>query len=128
MARRNDLPSVFTRLHSRFFTPYWAILGTGVLMAVLVLFVDLMSVVAISTFGLLFNYSVTNISAFKLKTGHHRHKVLPLLGLATCLMLLAFILFASPQAWLAGVAFLAAGTVYYALRKRFGHQGEKKPL
>jgi APA family basic amino acid/polyamine antiporter len=128
MARRRDLPSALARLHSRFFTPYWAILGTGLLMAVLVLFFDLTSVVAISTFGLLFNYSVTNISAFKLKTGHHRHRVLPLLGLATCLMLLAFILLAMPQAWLAGVAFLGAGTVYYAMRKRIGHKSEKKPL
>jgi APA family basic amino acid/polyamine antiporter len=126
MARRKDLPSALARLHSRFFTPYWAILGTGILMAVLVLFVDLTSVVAISTFALLFNYSITNISAFKLQTDHKRHKVMPLLGLATCMMLLAFILFASPQAWLVGVVFLVAGTVYYAVRKRLRHQDEKK--
>ncbi len=128
MARRKDLPSALARLHSRFFTPYWAILGTGVLMAVLVLFVDLTSVVAISTFALLFNYSITNISAFKLQTDHKRHKVMPLLGLATCMMLLAFILFASPQAWLVGVVFLVAGTVYYAVRKRLSHQDEKKQV
>ncbi len=54
MARRSDLPSALARLHSRFFTPYYAIIATGVLMAVLVLFVDLTSVVAISTFALLF--------------------------------------------------------------------------
>ena len=56
MARRNDLPSALARLHRRFLTPYYAILATGVLMAVLVLFVDLKSVVAVSTFALLFNY------------------------------------------------------------------------
>ena len=118
MARRNDLPSALARLHSKFCTPYYAILAAGVLMAVLVLFVDLTRVVAISTFALLFNYSITNIAAFKLKSDHKRHKVMPLLGLATCLMLLAFILLASTQAWLIGVVFLIAGAVYYAVRKK----------
>ena len=118
MARGKDLPSGLARLHSRFSTPYWAILVAGVLMAVLVLFVDLTGVVAISTFALLFNYSITNISAFKLKSDHKRQRFMPLLGLATCMLLLVFILFASPLAWLVGVIFLVAGTVYYFLRKR----------
>jgi APA family basic amino acid/polyamine antiporter len=128
MARRKDLPSVLARLHSRFFTPYYAILVTGVLMAVLVLFVDLTRVVAISTFALLFYYSITNVAAFKMKANHKRHRVMPLLGLATCLMLLVFILFASPQtsqAWLVGVVFLFVGTVYYAVRKKLMHKVEK---
>jgi APA family basic amino acid/polyamine antiporter len=128
MARRNDLPSALARLHSKFFTPYYAILAAGVLMAVLVLFVDLTRVVAISTFALLFNYSITNIAAFKLKSDHKRHKVMPLLGLATCIMLLAFILLASTQAWLIGVVFLVAGAVYYAVRKRLRQPDEKKTI
>jgi APA family basic amino acid/polyamine antiporter len=118
MARRNDLPSALARLHSRFLTPYYAILGSGILMAVLVLFVNLSQVVAISTFALLFNYSITNIAAFNLKENHTRHKVLPMLGLATCIMLLVFILLASTQAWIIGVAFLLAGTAYYAVQKK----------
>jgi APA family basic amino acid/polyamine antiporter len=128
MARRNDLPSALARLHNKFFTPYYAILAAGILMAVLVLFVDLTRVVAISTFALLFNYSITNIAAYKLKSDHKRHKVMPLLGLATCIMLLAFILLASTQAWLIGVVFLVAGAVYYAVRKRLRQPDEKKTI
>jgi APA family basic amino acid/polyamine antiporter len=128
MARRNDLPFALARLHSRFFTPYYAILGSGVLMAVLVLFVDLNRVVAISTFALLFNYSVTNIAAYKLKTDHKRSRGMPLLGLATCILLLAFILLASTDAWLIGVVFLVVGTVYYAVRKKLRRQDEKNPV
>ncbi len=119
MARRKDLPSALARLHGRFLTPSYAIIGTGVLMALLVLFVDLNRVVAISTFALVFNYSITNISAYKLKNGTGPRRFLPLLGLATCFLLLAFILFASPDAWLVGVAFLVAGTVYYVARRRW---------
>jgi APA family basic amino acid/polyamine antiporter len=126
MARRNDLPSALARLHSRFLTPYYAILVSGVLMAVLVLFVDLTRVVAISTFALLFNYSITNIAAFKLKNGSKRRsKIMPLLGLATCILLLAFILLASTDAWLVGVVFLVAGSGYYLVRKRMNHKNEK---
>jgi APA family basic amino acid/polyamine antiporter len=128
MARRNDLPAALARLHSRFLTPYYAILGSGILMAVLVLFVDLNRVVAISTFALLFNYSITNIAAYKLKSDHKRHKVMPLLGLATCILLLAFILLASTDAWVIGVIFIAAGTAYYAVRKKLKVHHEKKPV
>ena len=125
MARRNDLPSALARLHSRFFTPYYAILGSGVLMAVLVLFVDLTRVVAISTFALLFYYSIINIAAFKLKTHHKRHKVMPLLGLATLILLLVFIFLASVDAWIIGVVFLVVGTIYYKVWKKLKLKAEK---
>jgi basic amino acid/polyamine antiporter, APA family len=118
MARRSDLPSALARLHHRFLTPYYSILASGVLMAALVLSVDLTHVVAISTFALLFNYSLTNIAAYKLKNGNKLlSKLMPLLGLATCILLLVFILLASTEAWLVGVLFLIAGTLYYIALK-----------
>ena len=126
MARRNDLPSALARLHNKFLTPYYAILGTGVLMTLLVLFIpNLTSIVAISTFALLFNYSITNIAAFKLKEKNERHRVLPMFGLATCILLLAFLLLASTEAWIIGVAFLVLGTVYYAAWKKRRRAYEK---
>ena len=106
MARRNDLPSALATVHHKFFTPYYAILGAGILMAVLVLFVDLTRVVAISTFALLFNYSITNIAAFKLKQDHKRHKVLPLLGLGNLHNAVSVYSFCFTQAWIIGIVFL----------------------
>jgi basic amino acid/polyamine antiporter, APA family len=126
MARRNDLPSVLAKLHSRFATPYYSILATGILMAVLVLFVDLTRVVAISTFTLIFNYSITNIAAFKLKVDHKRQRVMPLVGLATCLLLLVLIFFASVDSAVVGVVFLTAGAVIFTFRRRLIH-GKIKP-
>jgi len=86
-------------------------------MAVLVLFVDLTSVVAISTFALVFTYCITNIAAYKLKNGNTRWRLLPLVALSTCIMLLVFLLFASTQTWLIGIVFLIAGTIYYVFRR-----------
>lgn len=126
MARRNDLPSALSRLHNKFLTPYYAILGSGILMALLAFFLDLTRVVAVSTFALLFTYTITNISAFKLKEKHTLPKVLPILGLATCLILLTFILLASPQAWIFGVAFLLAGIVYYVVWKKIKQSNREK--
>ena len=83
-------------------------------MAALVLFVDLTQVVAISTFALVFTYCVTNVAAYKLKNGNPGWRFLPLVALATCILLLGFLLFASPQSWLIGVAFLITGSIYYA--------------
>jgi basic amino acid/polyamine antiporter, APA family len=124
MARRKDLPSALSRLHSRFLTPYLAILGSGVLMAVLVLFVDLTRVVAISTFALLFNYSITNTAAFKLKNEGNWQRFVPLLGLSTCLLLLAFIFLVSTDAWVVGVISLVVGTVYYGIHKSWRQNKE----
>ncbi len=127
MARRHDLPTTLAHLHGRFCTPYRAIIGTGVVMAVLVLFLDLTRVVAISTFALVFNYCIVNISAYKLQNGAGKlRRFLPLLGLATCLMLLAFILFATPEAWVTGVVFLAAGIAYFLIQKNM--RGRKRVL
>jgi APA family basic amino acid/polyamine antiporter len=106
-------------LHPKFATPYYSIIVSGVLMAGLVLVVDLGRVVAISTFALVLNYSVSNLSAYRLANSSRLHRILPLLGVATCVMLLAFILFASPDAWLIGVIFIVAGTVYFLIKKRF---------
>jgi hypothetical protein len=50
---------------------------------------------------------------------------MPLLGLATCILLLAFILFATPEAWLVGVVFLVAGTIYYNIRRKLKDKDEK---
>jgi APA family basic amino acid/polyamine antiporter len=120
MARRKDMPQALSRLHGKFGTPYLSIWIAGLVMALLVLFVDLTQVVAISTFAILFYYAIANTAAFKLKTENRRyHKLVNALGLGTCLVLLAFILVASTQAWVVGAICLVAGAFYYGVRKRF---------
>jgi APA family basic amino acid/polyamine antiporter len=119
MARGKDLPSQLTRLHVKFQTPYYAIWVTGVSMALLALLVDLSSVIAVSTFAMLFYYASTNISTLRLKTENRKYpKIVPILGTATCCLLLVFIIFASIQSWLIGGASLVAGAIYYALKQR----------
>lgn len=117
MARGGDMPRALVRLHRKFCTPYYAITIVGALMTALVLLVDLTRVVALSTFATLFYYALTNIAAFKLKTEQRRYsRLIPAVGLSTCLALLFFTLFAAAQAWVIGVICLTAGAIYYSAR------------
>jgi len=120
MARRKDIPQALSKLHPKYKTPYHSIWIVGALMTLLVLFIDLTKVVAISTFALLFYYALANASALRLKVQKRLYpQIVPVLGAATCLALLVFILFASPEAWIMGVGALVAGAVYYMAKKKF---------
>jgi len=121
MARRKDLPQALSKLHPKYNSPYHSVWIVGVLMTLLVLFIDLTKVVAISTFAMLFYYAIANISALRLKAQKRVYpSVAPALGTTTCLALLVFILFTSPQAWIIGVAGLIAGAICYIVKKGKG--------
>lgn len=119
MARRHDLPKSLGRLHPAFNTPYYSVWITGATMTMLVLFVDLTRVVAVSTFALLFYYTLANTAALKIKDHVRRYpKAVSALGAATCLTFLVITLLVKPEAWTIGVAVLAFGSVYYRLREK----------
>lgn len=121
MARRKDLPQALSRLHKKYNTPYLAIWIVGVAMILLVLFVDITRVVAISNFALLFYYALANISALRLKAYNRMYpKIVTLFGAISCITLLIFTIFTLPQAWIVGVATLAVGVVYYGLKSLKG--------
>jgi len=119
MARRKDLPQELSTLHQKYNTPYYSVWIVGVLMTLLVLFIDLTKVVAISTFALLFYYALANVSALRLKVQRRLYpRFAPILGTATCLALLVSILFISPQSWIIGFAGLTAGAIYYVAQRK----------
>jgi APA family basic amino acid/polyamine antiporter len=123
MARRKDLPQALSKLDSKRNTPIYSTWIIGLTMTVLVLLVDLSRVVAISSFAMLFFYSLANVSALRLKTQRRIHsKILPTLGTLTCIALLIFILFASWQSWLIGTLSLLAGAILYAAKQRLRPQ------
>jgi APA family basic amino acid/polyamine antiporter len=124
MSRRGDLPQSFTKLHPKFNTPSYSIWVLGTLMALLVLFMDLTKVVAISTFATLFYYCIANIAALRLRRQNRLYpKIVPILGIATCLAFLIFIFFISPQSLDLGIVGLLAGTIYF-IASRFFHRAQ----
>jgi basic amino acid/polyamine antiporter, APA family len=122
MSRRNDLPKALSKIHKAYATPYISVWTIGIAMTLLVLFLDLTSVVAVSTFALLFWYIFANISAFRLKRNKRKYpRSMPLIGLASCLVLFITTLIVAPNAFLLGIAFLITGATYYYL-KNHKHQ------
>jgi len=120
MARRRDLPEALCKLHPKFNTPHYSIWVIGSLMVLLVLLVDLDKVVAISTFALLFYYTLANVCAFRVKTQERAYpRIIPVLGACTCLALLIFAFFASLQSWITGITCLAIGAAYYFVKQKF---------
>jgi APA family basic amino acid/polyamine antiporter len=119
MARRKDLPNALNKLHEKYNTPYYSIWIIGMLMVVLALCVDLTRVVAIGTFALLFYYTLANICALRIKVQKRVYpRIVPVLGAATCLLLLLFILFVSAQTWMIGGTCLIIGIIYYLAKQK----------
>jgi basic amino acid/polyamine antiporter, APA family len=120
MARERDMPHVMCSVHKRFGTPSYSIWIAGGIMTLLALFIDLRYVAAVSTFALLFYYSLANICAFKVKPQKRLlPRALPVVGFALCVLLLVAVVFASPQAWVIGLMCLAIGAALYMVKKRF---------
>jgi APA family basic amino acid/polyamine antiporter len=115
MARNKDLPKFFNKLHPKRTVPYVAILIFGVIMTLFAAFTDLTSAVAIANFASLFYYAVANYAALKIDKPRYP-KIIPIIGLLTCILLLFFL---TPAAWIIGSLSIVIGLVYYlAIKKR----------
>ena len=125
MARRDELPRFFGQLHGKYGTPSQAVWISGALMILLVLFIDLTRVVAISTFALLFYYAIANVSALRLKSAEKRLPcAIPIIGAVSCVALLVFSSIKTPSVFIAGLVSLLVGVGYYAVRRRVERSGK----
>ncbi len=115
MARNNDLPAFFAKLHPVRGVPYNAILVFGFIMTIFAAFADLKRAVAIANFASLLYYVIANYAALKLKKTSYPRAV-PVIGLITCVMLLFFL---TKDAWIIGSISIAVGILYYHARNIF---------
>ena len=116
MARSNDLPDIFGRIHPQFSTPHYAIVITGTGMIAALLLADLTLVVSVSTFAMLLYYLIANIAALRLPREHRRYPFwVPGLGALSCVGLIVFL---SPDSWIIGCVGLAIGAAWFFFRRR----------
>jgi APA family basic amino acid/polyamine antiporter len=109
MARDRYLPAALDAIHPHHRVPHRAELAVGLVVAVLAGTVDLRGAIGFSSFGVLLYYAIANAAAFTLG-----RRVVPVLGLAGCLLLAASLPWTSV---LAGAAFVLLGLPFYALRR-----------
>lgn len=115
MGRESDLPKGLAKL-DRNYNPWRSVIFVGAITLVVAAFAPLASALEISSFGTLLYYSITNVSVLRLRAEQRRYPIaLAVAGLVGCLAL-AFLL--PIQNVLIGIAVLAVGLAYRALRIR----------
>ncbi|TCO04978.1 APC family permease [Natronoflexus pectinivorans] len=107
MGRRNDLPTFFEQIHSRYKVPHIGIIFTGFVILLLTWFGTFEFIVRSATFTILLYYSIANLSAIKQPKHEQLYgKAIPILGLIGCLaMSVALPL----QVIISGIALLLVG-------------------
>jgi len=115
MSRENDLPQGLAKLGEAK-NPWRSVIFVGAISLAVAAFAPFESAVAISSFGILLYYFITNISVLKLTSSQRRFpRALAVAGLIGCLALA----FALPIEYvLFGLAILALGLAYRILHVR----------
>ena len=113
MGRETDLPKVLAKLGKEQ-NPWRSVLFVGTISILIAAFAPLTIAIAVSSFGILLYYSITNISAFRLPTPLRMFPHwLPIAGLIGCLAL-AFSL--APKEIGLGLAILLVGIIFRVFR------------
>lgn len=119
MGRERDLPQGLAKMGDDK-NPWRSVVFVGSITLVVAAFAPLVTAVAVSSFGTLLYYSITNVSALRLQSGQRRFpRVLAVAGLVGCLGL-AFLL---PIEYVViSLVILAVGLVFRFLRQRILRQ------
>lgn len=117
MGRRNDLPHIFEKIHSKTSVPHIGIVFTSVVILAITILGTFEFVVRAATFTILLYYSITNIAAIRQPKPQQLYsKVIPYLGLVGCV---AMSISLPLNVIISGVALLAIGFAMRYFVKRF---------
>ncbi len=121
MARDGLLPHYFSRLHTKYRTPYITTIWTGVVVGGVAAFTDIGSLADLTNIGTLFAFSLVCIGVIILrKTDPTRRRpfrvpLVPLLPILGVIMCLALMLSLPILTWLRFIGWLIIGMVIYFL-------------
>ncbi len=114
MARDRHLPHTLAAVHPRFAVPHHAELAVGAVVTVLAATTDVRGAIGFSSFAVLAYYAIANAAAATLTTDEGRPpRVVPVIGLAGCVLLAAALPLSSV---ISGAAVLAVGAAGYGVR------------
>lgn len=124
LARDRHLPSTLAGVDERHGVPRAAEAAVALVVVALVLVGDLGAVVGASSFGVLLYYAVANAAALTLRTRRGRRRVVPVAGLAGCLLLGWT---QPPESVLPGLVVLVVALAAYGVRRRGRPRGASAP-
>ncbi|MBI3942973.1 MAG: amino acid permease [Chloroflexi bacterium] len=122
MGRDFNLPKIFSRIHPVRHTPYWAVIISGFLIAVMALTLPLEDVAAAADLMFLFLFIQVNISVMRLRLTRPDldrgfitpyFPIIPILAIIAMAALAIFLFTFSPLGWFVGVVWIVAGIFLY---------------
>lgn len=125
MGRDHNLPGLFGRVDPRHHTPVWAVMISGVLIAVMAWALPIEAVAAAADIMFLLLFFQVNISAMVLRRRRPELErgftipwfpVVPIIGLVTQIALVVFLVQYEPSAFITSAGWIVAGALlYYAI-------------
>ncbi len=113
MGRRRDLPGFFSNVNDAGTTPVPAVIGVGLLIALLTLIGDVKTTWSFSAFTVLIYYGITNLAALRLPVENRLYpRVFAWAGLGGCLFLCWWV---EPAVWLIGCGLIVVGLIWHSL-------------
>src|SRR3989441_7287695 len=138
MGRDGDMPHLFGRLHRKYRTPKNAILASGLIIGVMIVFLDVIQTAASADLMFLILFTLVNASVIVLRRTHpdtprpYRMPLFPLLpivGLASKAVLSVALYLVEPLAWGIGLGWTVLGFgVYYLWTRREQIAGGAAPI
>ncbi|MFA5313525.1 MAG: amino acid permease [Methanomassiliicoccales archaeon] len=136
MGRDGNLPSAFGKLHRKRQTPAAALILSGVIIIVMIIFLPLDQVAAVADILILLLFTLVNVAAISLRKKRpdvKRHfitpwfPIIPLIGIGTKLILAITLFSYEPFAWYLAIFVINVGLIihYFAKGKK---EIEKVPL
>lgn len=122
MGRAHNLPTIFGQIHPARHTPYWAVIFSGVLIAIIAWSLPLDTVAAAASIMYLLLFIQVNASVLVLRRkspqieGAFRipwFPLIPVLGLLTQAALAVYLFTFSPTAWYTAIGWIVVGLLAY---------------
>ena len=123
MGKQYNLPSFFSRIHTKYKTPFVSTIISGFIMLIMALSLDLTEIAIAASVMFLFLFTQVNMASItirrlygkKLKYGFKTpfFPIFPIIGMIVAAGLAIYLLFTHPQSWAIAIAWIALGFFFY---------------
>ena len=123
MGKQYNLPSFFSRIHTKYKTPFVSTIISGFIMLIMALSLDLTEIAIAASVMFLFLFTQVNMASItirrlygkKLKYGFKTpfFPIFPIIGMLVAAGLALYLLFTHPQSWAIAIAWIALGFFIY---------------
>ena len=134
MGKQNDLPSVFSKLHSKHRTPYISTIISGAIMMTLALSMDLTAIAFAASVMFLFLFTQVNFASITIRRIYEKKveygfktplfPLIPIAGIISAVGLSVYLLFTHPESWLIAIVWIGIGFLifkFYTSKKEIEH-------